>query len=87
MACPPPPRIFASATGVRQGDPLGPLYFALAEARAMRNVSVDGVPLHKYRYADDGMLMFRSSDVTGGEAVATGLFLAVVSAFAGRTHR
>ena len=46
-------RIFLSRTGVRQGDPLGPVLFALAAMEAMRNTQKDCPNVPLLSLADD----------------------------------
>jgi hypothetical protein len=75
-------RIFLSRTGVRQGDPLGPVLFALAAMEAMRKVQAvhPGVALPSY--ADDVNGLIRAKGAAAAAALTTAVFTSLKTAFA-----
>ena len=54
-------RACSSATGVRQGDPLGPLFFCLGIQRTLEEMKTAHADVHFMFYLDDGTLFGRRS--------------------------
>lgn len=50
--------VISSARGVRQGDPLGPLFFSMAFRRLLDRVASDLPSFHQFAYMDDHKLVF-----------------------------
>lgn len=49
--------VLSSARGVRQGDPLGPLFFSMAFRRLLDQVASDLPSFHQFAYMDDHKLV------------------------------
>ena len=57
-------KICESSTGVRQGDPLGPLFFCIGIHDALAEVAKEFPEAHSIFYLDDGTMMGRKSVIT-----------------------
>ena len=56
--------VCSSSTGVRQGDPLGPLFFCLGIQRVLEEMAKDHPEVHFMFYLDDGTLFGTRSHLT-----------------------
>ena len=56
--------VCSSSTGVRQGDPLGPLFFCLGIQRVLEEMARDHPDVHFMFYLDDGTLFGTRSKLT-----------------------
>jgi hypothetical protein len=54
-------RTFMSRTGVRQGDPLGPVLFALAVIEVLERVQVQHLDADISAFADDGIAAIKAT--------------------------
>jgi hypothetical protein len=75
-------RIFLSRTGMRQGDPLGPVLFALAAMEAMTKVQADHQGVALPSFADDVNGLIRAKGAPAAAALTKAVFASLKSAFA-----
>jgi hypothetical protein len=70
-------RVCHSATGVRQGDPLGPLFFCLGIQRVLEDLKVKHPLAYALFYMDDGTILGPRSEVVKAVAFLQGEFLKI----------